>query len=97
MQTHGGPVEENSRGEARGRRRSGVKVAKLPRSLIYTRGAMVVGTVGVLRYPDHFCSGLPHGSVTWGGGSNNRATRRIMAVIAMVINSNYHTVNRHFM
>jgi hypothetical protein len=47
---------------------------------------MIVGTVGVLHYRDNYCACLPHAGAMWGGGSNNRATRHIMAVIAAVIN-----------
>jgi hypothetical protein len=61
-------------------------MAKLPHSPIYTRGVMVVGTVGVLHYPDHFCQSSPCGGAMWGGGSNNRATRHVMAVNDAVIN-----------
>jgi hypothetical protein len=51
-----------------------------------TRGVMVVGTVGVLQYPDSYCAYLPRVGATWGGGSNNRATRHVMIVMAAVIN-----------
>jgi hypothetical protein len=47
---------------------------------------MVVGTVGVLHYPDSYCASLPRVGATWGGGSINRATRHVMAVIAAVTN-----------
>jgi hypothetical protein len=57
------------------------------------RGAVVVGTVVVLHYPDRFYEGLPHGGTSWGGGSSNRATRPVMA---MMTGSN-HAVNRHLM
>jgi hypothetical protein len=63
---------------------------------LYCRAA-VVGTVGVYHYPDRFCTYSPRGGATWGGGSNNRATRRIMAVIAAVINGNDHSANRRLM
>jgi hypothetical protein len=56
-------------------------MAKLSRSHIYTRGVMVVGTVGVLHYPDSYCASLPCVGATWGGGSNNRATRQVMAAV----------------
>jgi hypothetical protein len=62
------------------------KSEELPPLPYLYRGAVVVGTVGVLHYPDRSCRSSPHGDATWGGGSNNRATRRIMAVIAAVIN-----------
>jgi hypothetical protein len=61
-------------------------MAKLPRSPIYTRGVMVVGAVGVFHYPDSYCVYLPRVGAMWGGGSSNRATRQVMAVIAAVIN-----------
>jgi hypothetical protein len=67
-----------------------------PLPYLYCRAA-VVGTVVVLRYPDRFCEGSPRGGATWGGGSNNRATRRIMAVNVAVINGNDHSANRHWM
>jgi hypothetical protein len=57
------------------------------------RGTVVVGTVVVLHYPDHFCERLPRGGTSWGGGSSNRATRPVMATM---IGSN-HAMNRHLM
>jgi hypothetical protein len=45
-----------------------------------------MGMVGVLHYPDSYCACLPRVGATWGGGSNNRATRHVMAVIVAVIN-----------
>jgi hypothetical protein len=59
----------------------GVKGESYPRSPIYTEGRRFEGTVVVLHYPDCICGSLPRGSATWGSGSNNRATRRIMAVM----------------
>jgi hypothetical protein len=50
-----------------------------------------------LHYPDRFCRGSPRGGVMWGGDSNNRATRHMMAVIAAIMNSNDHTANRCLM
>jgi hypothetical protein len=44
------------------------------------QGPVVVGTVVVLHYADRFCRGVTRGGATWGGGSDNRATRRMMAV-----------------
>jgi hypothetical protein len=86
-QAHSSSTMRSSRGErARGRRWTGVKKGKVtPLPYLY-RGAAVVGTVGVLHYPAHFCRGSPRGGATWGGGLNNRAIRRIMTVIATVIN-----------
>jgi hypothetical protein len=72
----------------------GGKVTPLP--YLYC-GAAVVGTVVVLHYPEHFCRSLSRGSPTWGGGSNNRATRYIMAVNVAVINGNDHSANHHLM
>jgi hypothetical protein len=54
---------------------------------------VVVGTVVVLHYPDHFYGRSPCGGVSWGGGSSNRATRPVMA---MMIGGN-HAMNRHLM
>jgi hypothetical protein len=62
------------------------KKGKVPRSPIYTRGIDIVGMVGVLHYPDSYCASLPRVGATWGGGSINRATRHVMAVMATVIN-----------
>jgi hypothetical protein len=69
------------------------KKRELPPLLYFYRGVVVVGTVVVLHYPDRFCEGSPRGGTSWGGGSNNRATRPVMA---MMTGSN-HTVNRHLM
>jgi hypothetical protein len=52
-----------------------------------TANTEVVGAVGVFHYPDSYYVLLPRGGTTWGGGSNNRATRYIMAVKAAVIDS----------
>jgi hypothetical protein len=52
-----------------------------------------VGTAVVLHYRENYWAQMPRGGTTWGGGSDNRATRRVMAVIA----GNDHTVNRHLM
>jgi hypothetical protein len=73
------------------------KKGELPLLPYLYRGVAVVGTVGVLHYPDRFCRSLPRGGATWGGGSNNRATRRIMAVIVVLINGNDHSANCHLM
>jgi hypothetical protein len=51
-----GPVEERSRWRARGRRRSGVKTAKLPRSPIYKHGAEIMGEEVVFLYGDSYCA-----------------------------------------
>jgi hypothetical protein len=69
------------------------KKRELPPLPYLYRGAVVVGTVVVLHYPDHFCGGSPCGDASWGGGSSNRATRPVMA---MMTGSN-HAVNRHLM
>jgi hypothetical protein len=45
-----GPAEERSRWRARGRRRRGVKTAKLPRSPLYKRGAEIMGAEVVFHY-----------------------------------------------
>jgi hypothetical protein len=81
-------LDGGEHGEKRQRKKKerGVKRAKLPRFPIYTRGIDIVGTVGVLHYRDNYCAHLPRVRVTWGGSSNNRATRHIMALIAAVIN-----------
>jgi hypothetical protein len=73
------------------------KKGELPPLPYLYRRAAVVGTVVVLHYPNRFCGSLPCGGMTWGGGSNNRATRRIMAVNAVVINGNDHTADRRLM
>jgi hypothetical protein len=73
------------------------KGGKLPLLPYLYHRAAVVGTVVVLHYPDRFCGSSPHGGATWGGGSNNRATRRIMVVNVAVINSNDHAANRRLM
>jgi hypothetical protein len=52
-----------------------------------------VGTAVVFHYRDHYWSWLPRVGTSWGGGSNNRATRPVMAVKT----GNNHTVNRHLM
>jgi hypothetical protein len=67
-----------------------------PHPYLYRRMA-VVGTVVVLHYPDRFYRGSPCGGATWGGGSNNHATRRIKAVNVAVINGNDHSANRRLM
>jgi hypothetical protein len=73
------------------------KRGELPPLPYLCRRVAVVGTVVVLHYPDRFCGGSPCGGTTWGGGSNNRATRRIMAVNVAVINGNDLTANRRLM
>jgi hypothetical protein len=73
------------------------KRGELPPLPYLYRGVVVVGTVGVLHYPDRSCRSSPCGGMMWGGGSNNRATRRIMAVIVAVINGNDHSANHHLM
>jgi hypothetical protein len=88
-----GPAEERSKWKARGRRRSGVKMAKLPRSPIYKHGAEILGAEVVFHYGDRNCTKVPRVSMMWGGGLNNRATRQVMAVMA----GNDHTANRHLM
>jgi hypothetical protein len=77
----------------RQRKKEWGKKRELPPLLYFYRGVVVVGTVVVLHYPDRFCEGSPRGGTSWGGGSNNRATRPVMA---MMTGSN-HTVNRHLM
>jgi hypothetical protein len=57
------------------------------------RGAVVVGTVVVLHYPDRFCGGSPRGGASRGGGSSNHATKPVMA---MMTGSNC-TVDHHLM
>jgi hypothetical protein len=52
-----------------------------------------VGTAIVLHYRDNHWVQVPRGGATWGGGSANRATRQVNAVIA----GNDHAVNRHLM
>jgi hypothetical protein len=52
-----------------------------------------MGRAVVLHYRDNYWAQMPHGGTTWGGGFDNRATRRVMVVIA----GNDHTVNRHLM
>jgi hypothetical protein len=52
-----------------------------------------MGRAVVLHYRDNYWAQMPRGGMTWGGGSDNRATRQVMAVIA----GNDHTVNRHLM
>jgi hypothetical protein len=69
------------------------KKRELPPLPYLYRGAVVVGTMVVLHYPNRFCGGSPHGSVSWGGSSGNRATRPIMAMMT----SSNHTVNHHLM
>jgi hypothetical protein len=61
-------------------------MAKLPRSPIYKHGAEIVGAEVVLHYPDSYCTSLPRVGTTWGGGSINRATRHVMAVMSAVTN-----------
>jgi hypothetical protein len=73
------------------------KRGELPLLPYLYHGVVVVGTVGVLHYPDRSCGSSLCGGATWGGGSNNRATRRIMAVIVAVINGNDHSANHHLM
>jgi hypothetical protein len=90
-------VAQSSRGglEVKGQRKKkewGKKQELPPLPYLY-RGAVVVGTVVVLHYPDRFCGGSPCGGALWGGGSSNRATRPVMA---MMIGSN-HAVSRHLM
>jgi hypothetical protein len=84
MQAHGGLAELEVKKSQRKKMKWGKKGELPPLPYLY-RGAVAVGTVGVLHYPDHFCRGLPCGGMIWGGGSNNHATRRIMAVTAAVI------------
>jgi hypothetical protein len=48
------PMEESSRERGRGRRRSGGKKRKLPPLPYLYHGAVVVGVVVVLHYPDRF-------------------------------------------
>jgi hypothetical protein len=69
------------------------KKRELPPLPYLYRGMVVVGTVVVLHYPDHFCGGSPRGGASWGGGSSNHAIRLVMA---MMIGSN-HAMNRHLM
>jgi hypothetical protein len=69
------------------------KKQELPPLPYLYRGAVVVGTVVVLHYPDRFCGGSPCGSVSWGSGSSNRATRPVMAMMA----GSNHALNRHLM
>jgi hypothetical protein len=52
-----------------------------------------MGVAVVLHYRGSFWAQLPRVGVSWGGGSNNRATRPIMAVKT----GNDHTVNHHLM
>jgi hypothetical protein len=52
-----------------------------------------MGTAVVLHYRDNYWAQVPRGGTMWGGGYANRATRRVMAVIAGID----HTVNRHLM
>jgi hypothetical protein len=73
------------------------KRGELPPLPYLYRRVSVVGTVVVLHYPDRFCGSSPSGGATWGGGSNNRATRRIMVVNAAVINGNDHATNHCLM
>jgi hypothetical protein len=68
-------------------------MAKLPRSPIYKHGAEIVGVGVVFHYGDSYRAQMPCVGTTWGGGSNNRATRQVMAVMA----GNDHTANRHLM
>jgi hypothetical protein len=58
----------------------GVKNESYPPLPYLYQGPVVVGTVVVLHYADRFCRGVTRGGATWGGGSDNRATRRMMAV-----------------
>jgi hypothetical protein len=73
------------------------KKQELPPLPYLYRGAADMGRVVVLHYPDYFCGGSPRGGATRGGGSNNRATRRIMAANVAVINGNDHSTNCHLM
>jgi hypothetical protein len=61
-------------------------MAKLPHSPIYKRGVEIVGAEVVLHYPDSYCAQMPRVSTAWGGGSNNHATRQVMAVMAAITN-----------
>jgi hypothetical protein len=63
----------------------GKKGQVTPLPYLYPR-AEVVGTVVVFHYPDSYCAWLPRVGTTWGGGSNYRATRHVMTVMAAVIN-----------
>jgi hypothetical protein len=89
----GGELEVNRR---RKKKEWGKKRELPPLPYLY-RGTAVVGTVVVLHYPDRLCGGSPRGGTSWGDGSNNCATRRIMAVNVTVINGNDHSANRHLM
>jgi hypothetical protein len=50
-----GSTEESSRRRRRGRRKSGGKKQELPPLPYLYRGAVIVGTVVMLHYPDRSC------------------------------------------
>jgi hypothetical protein len=88
-----GPTEESSGRRRRGIRKSGGKKGRVtPAPLFIPRGCGR-GHGGSVPLPRPFLRASPRGGTSWGGGSCNRATMPVMAMMA----SSNHTMNRHLM